>query len=198
MSVANPMFRTELRAPSGAPSGSHGFQPVVVILLALVAACGGSGGSSSDGPTAPQPMLVFTPDNSPSSPSISMRSGSGTTTTVLALDIQATDVVDVQTVDFTLDYPANLLDFMGFRQGSFLGTDASVVLDQVGSGSFTALITTAAAGGATGGGIIVTFEFQAIAGGNGRIDFVAPEATDRFGDEIEEMSWISGTVQIVR
>lgn len=168
------------------------------LLLALVAGCDGGGGSSSGtGPTAPQPMILFTPDGSPTSPSISMRAGSGTTATVLALEIRATDVVDVRTVDFTLDYPGQLLQFTGFRQGSFLGTDASVVLAGASNGSFTVFITSAGSLGASGGGVIVIFEFQALASGSGRIDFVAPEAGDSSGLEIEEMSWIGGAVQII-
>jgi len=168
------------------------------LLLALAAGCGGDGSSGGGGPTAPQPMVLFTPDSAPTSASISMRSGAGTTSTLLALEILATDVADVRTVDFTLDYPGNLLQFTTFRQGTFLGSDASVILTNASSGSFTALITSAGALGAAGSGVIVTFELQTLAAGNGRIDFVDPEAGDSSGLEIEDVDFLGGTVQVVR
>jgi Cohesin domain len=168
------------------------------LLLVLAAGCGGDGSSGGGGPTAPQPMIVFTPDGAPGSPSISMRAGGGTTAAVLALDILATDAVDVLTADFTLTYPANLLQFTTFRRGTLLGADASVIVTDVANGSFTALITSAGGTGVSGTGVIVTFELQARASGSGRIDFVDPEAGNSFGLEIADIDWIGGTVQVVQ
>ena len=173
---------------------------IAALLLVMLAGagCGGSGSDApSDNPTAPQPMILFTPARTPIGASISMRSGAATTATTLVLEILATDLVDVQTVDFTLTFPGNLLDFQGFRLGSYLGTDASVIIGQVSGSSFTALITRLAPGGSTGGGVIVSFEFDAVASGTGPLDFVEPEATDPFGQAIEGIDWIGGTLQVV-
>ncbi len=142
-------------------------------------------------------MIVFTPDRAAPAGSISMRAGAGTTASVLELEIAVADLVNVQTVDFVLAYPGDLLRLDGFRPGPFLGPGVSVILQQTGTGSTTVLTTRADPSGATGSGVVLTLVFAATSSGDGRLDFVDPEAADPFGLEIPGVEWIGGSVRVV-
>ncbi len=168
-----------------------------MIVALILGGCQGDGSSTSGGPTAPSPMIVFTPDRAAGSGSVAMRAGPGSTASVLELEIAATELVNVQTVDFVLAYPGALLRFDGFRPGSFLGADASLILEQASADSLTVTMTRIDPSGATGSGVVLTLVFTNAAGGDGRLDFVAPEAGDPFGLEIPGLDWIGGTVRVV-
>ncbi len=169
---------------------------LLLFVSGCVAGCGGSGSSSGDMPTGPSPMLLFTPDRAAVGNSVTMRAGANTAATALELEIFATDLVDVRTMDFTVTFPADLLRFDGARAGNFLGAGVSQIV-QTGAGAVTLLMTGLGQAGATGSGLVTTLDFRAIAGGNGRLDFLDPEAADAAGLEIQGIDWIGGTVQIV-
>ena len=167
-------------------------------LLAALALWGCEGSSSTaGGPTAPSPMIVFIPDRAAGGGSVSMRAGGGSTASVLELEIVATDLVNVQTMDFVLAYPGDLLRFDGFRTGPFLGAGVSAILEPVAAGSLNVLMTRLDPSGASGSGVVLTVILSAAGSGEGRLDFVAPEAADPFGLEISDVDWIGGAVRVV-
>ncbi len=168
---------------------------VLLALALLLAACGGSTDSGGGSPTAPGPSIVFTPDRAAGSGSISMRSGAGSTASVLQLEILATEVLNVQAVEFLLLYPGGLLQFDGFTRGDFLGAGAQVIAGGGGGNlSFDALRI---GGAASGSGTILSLTFTVVTGGTGSFNFVDPLAEDPFGLEIEGIDWIGGTVRVV-
>ncbi len=160
----------------------------------LLAACGGDGDGGS--PIAPGPSIFFTPDRAAGAGSISMRAGAGTTASVLQLEIVATDLLNVQAVDFVLVYPDPLLRFDNFERGDFLGAGAQVIVGGgVSARSFQILRTAPSA--ASGSGTIITLTFTAAGDGQGRFDFVDPVAEDLFGLDISGLDWIGGAVRVV-
>ena len=162
----------------------------------LLAACGGSTSNSGGSPTAPGPSIVFTPDRVAGANSVSMRSGAGSTASVLQVEIVATEMLNVQSVEFVLTFPSDLLRFDGFARGDFIGAGAQVIPGGGGSAlSFDILRTTP--GAASGSGTIMTLTFTAAAGGAGRFDFLDPVAEDAFGLEISGIDWIGGAVRVV-
>lgn len=170
---------------------------LAVLVLAACNSGGGDGGGGPTPPTAPGPAIVFTPDRSAGSNSISMRVGDGSTATVLQLEIFATEVLNVQLVEFVLLNPNSRLRFDGFTRGEFIGAGAQVIVGGGGNAlSFEVLRVAPSA--ASGSGRILTLTFSAVAAGNGRFDFVDPVAEDPFGLEIPGIDWIGGAVQVIR
>lgn len=127
-----------------------------------------------------------------------MRAGPGSTADVLQLEIFATEVVGVQSLDFVLAVPNDLLRFENFTAGDFIGATAQVAVSGGGSNAVTFDVLRTAPSAATGSGVILTLRFAAIASGTGRFDFLSPEAEDAFGISIPGIDWIGGTVQVVR
>lgn len=179
------------------PARSHRARGAIAVLgILLLAACdSGDGGSTP--PTGPGPSILFTPDREAGANSVSMRSGAGSTASVLQLEIVATELLNVQAVSFVLLNPNDQMRFEGFEQGEFMGAAAQVA---VGGGGNTLSfdILRIAPSAASGSGRIITLTFSALAAGSGRFDFIDPEAVDPFGIEIVGIAWVGGTVQVVR
>ncbi len=168
---------------------------LVILAALLLAACGGSSDGGGTPPTAPGPSIAFTPDRAAGANSITMRAGAGSTASVLELEIFATEVLNVQSVEFSLLYPGNLLRFEGFTRGDFAGAGAQVL---TGGGSGNLSFDVLRLGGAaSGSGIILTLTFSAAAGGSGSFNFLDPLAEDPFGLEIQGIDWIGGMVVVV-
>ena len=65
---------------------------LLAVLLAVVASCGGGGGGGPTAPPPPQTGIVFTAAGTGAANSISLASGSGTSGSVLVLELRATQV----------------------------------------------------------------------------------------------------------
>ena len=168
------------------------------LWIALAGCSGSSGGGGGGGnPTGPSPGIFFTRDQAAGNGSIAMDSGPGTSSPRFELQVVALSVTNVQTVDFELTYPPNLLQFDGARQEDFLGLDAPLVVTPLAAGTLAVSLTRAVPGGVTGSGVILSFDFQALAAGEGPLTFVEPEALDPFGLDIPTIEWIGGSIQIV-
>ncbi|MEM7584552.1 MAG: cohesin domain-containing protein [Acidobacteriota bacterium] len=157
---------------------------------------GGSGGSTP--PTAPSPAIIVTPDGGGSPPRFGIRSGSGSTSDLLQLEIFAAEIVQVQAIDFNLTVPNTLLRLDNFERGELIGAGAQVILQNGGSSAPSFEILRTAPSGATGSGIVLTLTFAAIGAGNGRFDFIDPVAEDPLGLEIPNVDWIGAAVQVIR
>ncbi len=156
---------------------------------------GGSGGAGATG-TGPSTSLVFLADRSPLPGSVSMRLGPGSVDQTFELEIVVTELVDLFTIDFELAFPGALLRFESARQGEFLGSDASLVVQGQSVGSVLFLLTRLEPVGVTGTGVVLRVTFTVIAGGTGRLDFLRPEAEDTRGLPVAS-DWIGGEVRIV-
>lgn len=171
---------------------------VLVLVAALgLAACTGSDSGGGSPPTGPSPAIIFSPDRSAGANSISMGAGAGSTDSVLELEIVATDVINLQAVDFVLLVPNSLLRLDDFVRGDFIGAGAQVLISGGNSNAVTFQILRTAPSAATGSGTILTLRFTAVGAGTGRFDFLDPEAEDPFGVVIPGIDWIGGAVQVV-
>ena len=162
-----------------------------------LAACSGSDDGGGGPPTGPSPAIVFTPDRDAGANSIGMRAGAGSTDSVLQLEIFATQVTNLQAVDFVLLVPNGLLRLDDFERGEFIGAGAQVIVSGGGSNAVTFQILRTTPAAATGSGRILTIRFTAVGGGSGRFDFLDPTAEDPFGLVIPGIDWIGGAVQVV-
>ncbi len=169
---------------------------VAAAALLLLSACGGDGGTGGGSPTAPGPSIVFTPDRAAGDNSISLRAGAGSSGSVLRLEVFATEVLNVQAVEFVLLYPDARLRFDGFTRGDFLGASAQVITGG-GSNTLSFDVLRIAPSAASGSGVILTLTFSAIASGSGSFSFIDPVAEDPFGLEIQGIDWIGGSVQVI-
>ena len=171
----------------------HVLHLAALVVLAL-AACSGDGDGTP--PTGPSRAIIFTPDRAAGGNSISMRAGAGSTPSVLQLEIFATEVVNLQAVEFVLLNPNDLLRFDGFERGELMGAGAQVIVG--GGGNALAFdVIRIAPNAASGSGRILILTFSAIGEGRGRFDFVDPLAEDPFGLEIQGIDWIGGAVQVI-
>lgn len=178
------------------PEGRHRILEAIVVLGALLAGCGGTSEGGGSPPTGPSPAIVFSPDRAAGANSVSLRSGAGSTASVLRLEVFATEVANVQAVDFVLLYPADLLRFDSFERGELMGAGAQVIV----GGGVSALsfqVQRTAPSAASGSGSILILSFTAVAAGSGRFDFSEPVAEDPFGLEIPGIDWIGGAVRVV-
>ena len=175
--------------------------PLLLLLVAtlLTFACSssdGAGDGGGDSPTEPVPGVLFLPDTGPVGPTITFRDGGGDVNT-LRLEVFASEIEDLQGVEFGFTLPTELLRFDTIEQGDFLG-GASLVIDGSG-GTQTVFNTRIQPGGATGSGVILTLVFTAVGPqGNGRIDFLDPAAFDSNDLEMMQVDWIGGEVRVVR
>jgi hypothetical protein len=176
------------------------------LLLGSVALVLLSCGGDSDSPTDPSatPVIFFTADGTASARSFSLRRGSGTSGTHLQLELVATDVTNVHSLDFVLALPTNVARLETQRQGSFLtqnGVNAVLIAFPLPAPFNGVLISDnrpPGAAGVSGSGVVMTLELEAVANGSGRIDLEAPEASDPQNRPISGLTWIGGTVTVQR
>lgn len=175
------------------------------LLLGCVALGLSSCGGDSDSPTeTTAPVIFFTADGTASARSFSLRRGSGTSGTRLQLELVATDVTNVHSLDFVLALPTNVARLESQRQGSFLtqnGVNAVLIAFPLPAPFNGVLISDnrpPGAAGVSGSGVVMTLELEAVANGSGRIDLEAPEANDPQDRPISGLTWIGGTVRVQR
>ena len=176
------------------------------LLLGCVAltlpSCGGGGGDSpTDPPTA---VVFFSADGAATARSFSLRRGNGTSGTHLQLELIATEVTNVASLDFVLTLPANVVRFESARQGSFLTQNGvAPILFALGlPAPFNGVLISDnrpnGTAGVSGSGVVLTLEFEALANGSGHLDIEEPEARDPQDRPIGGLGWIGGTVTVQR
>jgi hypothetical protein len=169
----------------------------------LLPSCGGGGGGHS--PTEPPAAVVsFTADGAATARSFSLRRGAGTSGTHHQLELVATEVTNVASLDFVLTLPPNVVRFESARQGSFLAQNgaAPILFALPLPAPFNGVLISDNRpnnlAGASGSGVVLILEFEALANGSGRIDIEEPEANDPQNRPIGGLSWIGGTVNVQR
>jgi hypothetical protein len=173
----------------------------LTLALALVLAGCGGGGGGGGGPTSPPPPtpgITFTPSGSAASPGISLAAGAGSTATKLLLEVRASGIRDLYGLAFDLQYPGGVLTFgSSTSAGSILGSGTF----QVSPAASDVVVGASLLGGVrgvAGDGLLLTFEFQPAASGNGSFSFTRNTAFDSAGQPIAGVSWTAGSVQVVR
>ncbi len=162
-----------------------------------LAGCDNGGGGGTSTPTGPSPAIVVTPDRGGVVPYFGVRAGAGSTASILQLEIFATEVINVQAIDFNLALPNTLLRLDSFERGELIGAGAQVILQNGGSNAPSFQILRTAPSAITGSGVILTLTFTAVGAGSGRFGFIDPEAEDPFGLVIPNVQWIGAAAQVV-
>lgn len=177
---------------------------VTGLLVLALAACGGGGGGGG-GPTepppppVPQPQIVYTPSSAAGANSVSLASGAATSASTLFLEVRASQVTDLYGVAFDLTYPSAQLQFVQASPGPMLGAAGSV---QAAAGAAGNLIVGGThlgnVPGSNGSGVILTLQFNAIAAGEGTLQFSRNSALGSDGDLLPGVSWVGGSVRVTR
>lgn len=113
---------------------------------------------------------------------------------VLDLEIYATDLTDLHALRVTVTFPSDLLQFDGYRQGSFLEPSELVAVSS--SGQVVVTQERTAAGGVSGSGTVLTLVFTTIRNGTGHVGFVDSQLLDSRSAEIAGVEWIGGRVEV--
>lgn len=175
----------------------------LAVAFLVLLACGGGGGGGSPTeptptptPTPTQPSITFTPQ-SPGPSGISLVSSSASNATTLILEVRAASVSDLYGVAFDLTYPANLLQHVRSTQGPMLA--GGTFQGSVSSGRLVIGLTNLGpVPGTSGSGVLMTFEFRAIAAGEGTFSFSKNQAVDSQGQAIAGLTWSAGTVRVTQ
>ncbi len=165
------------------------------LLALLIVGCDGDD-DDGGGPTDPQPFVTVTTDSGDGGASFSVADNSSTEGANLVLDVLATDLQNVRTVDFVLTYPGTLLRPTTAQGGDFLGINAVVVTTAIDQNRLQVLMTRAAATGASGSGTLLTVRFEALAPGTGRLELTEGEAANPAGLVITGIEWLGGDVEV--
>lgn len=174
------------------------------LLVLALASCGGGGGGGGGGPTAPpppvtQPQIVFTPQGAAGTNSIFLASAPTTTANTLFLEVRASQVTDLYGVAFDLTYPSAQLQFVQASPGPLLGPAGSVQTAVSAPG--IVIVGGTHLGnvqGSTGSGVVMILQFNAIAAGEGDLRFFRNSALDSDGALLRGVSWVGGSVRVVR
>lgn len=168
----------------------------------LLPACGGGGGRSPTDP--PAAVVFFTADGAAPARSFSLRRGNGTSGTHLQLELVATDVTNVHSLDFVLELPPNIVRYEGQRQGPFLAQNGvtPVLVALPLPGPFNGVLISDnrpnGTAGVSGSGVVLILEIEAVTNGSGHIDLEVPEARDPQDRPLGGLSWLGGTVTVQR
>lgn len=181
---------------NGSSSSISGLARLCFAILLLTAGCdSGSSGGGGGGPTTPQPFVNVQSDSG-DAPSVSMARGGATQGANLQLEILATDLENVQTIDYVLAYPGNLLRATAVVPGDFLGAGVSVITTALDASRLQILMTRTDGAGSTGNGLVATVQFEGTAAGEGRLEFSDPEAVALNGLVIQGINWIGADVEV--
>jgi hypothetical protein len=139
---------------------------LLISTLGLLPACGG--GSPGTNQVIDSTCLTFEAAASPAPSTIAARQGSGSTCDVLAVELVLTDVSDVLTVAFDVDFDDSLASYQDVSvAGSALGSDAEVLKDPS-EGHVTVTLTHLTTGvDFNGTGLLATVVFRKLSGASG-------------------------------
>ena len=176
--------------------------PLLALAVLAMLLSGGCGSSSN------VPMLVtmftYVPMNGPS-PSVTTELGPASTVTVAEIDIYATDVLDVLTAGFTLDYDPATVSFRDFdTTGSHLTSDGTTIqpfAQLTGAGQVTVGVTRLGASGIDFNGrqLLIRIRFTRVTdngvsaltfGNNELLDSMTPP------QPISGVQWFGGSFQV--
>ena len=98
---------------------------VVALLAVALSGCGSSGGGGLITPTI---TLTYVPEPGMGLATVTTTSGTASTASVAVVEVYVTDVLDVLTASFTLDFDTASVAFLDFDvAGSHLGSDGTMI-----------------------------------------------------------------------
>jgi hypothetical protein len=174
-----------------------------VAVAAMVACGGGGGGGTPTGPPPPTAAIVFTPAGAGGANSIALAAESSTDASTLVLDVRASGVTDLYGFTFNLAYPSQVLHFAGATEGTFENAAGSVntafqAVENPAGTLVVAVSRLGAVGGASGSGVLATLRFTSAASGSGAFNFSRNRGFNSTGAEIAGLTWVGGSVTVVR
>jgi hypothetical protein len=170
---------------------------VAAIVAVTLAGCGGS-------PTAPAIVLTYVPLLG-SGPAVTTAAGNGSSDSIAVVEINVTDVPDVLSASFTLEFDAAAVTFLDFdTTGSHLGSDGTTVqpiVQQTQAGRLTVGLTRLAVNGIDfdGTGLLLRVRFARSA--DSGTSALAFSNNDLLGDtappqSIPGVRWFGGSFRI--
>jgi hypothetical protein len=181
---------------SAEPLGRAGKRALPILCLGL-AALGllVSGCGTKNRVTFPDAVLSFIPE-SVVTRGISLQSGDRSANDFLEVEVAITDLGDVASIEYQLDYPADLFMWVDAREGTYLSEDGSVdtelQADQAVAGNIGVRHTRAAGSGPFepefAFGVLVGVGFQGIGSGEGTFAVRSIRAQRSDGSEIEGLT----------
>ena len=197
-SLDDRVFTSSVFSKTSRKATRFGIGAFAVILWVLCAGCDGGdsgGGGGGDTPTTPQAFVNVVSDSG-DAPSVSMARGGATQGANLSLEILASGLENVQTIDFVLTYPGNLLRATTVSAGDFLTAGASVITNALDANRLQVLMTRTDGLGSTGNGLVLTVQFEGTAPGTGRLEFGDPEAVAPSGLVVQGITWVGADVEV--
>jgi len=173
-------------------------------LLALSLLPMGGCGSSSSGVVASSILFTYVPVTG-SSPSVTTALGVASTASVAEIEIYVSDVLDVLSASFTLDYDPATVGFLDFdTTGSHLSSDGVTVQPLVqltGTGQVTVGVTRLGGTGIDFNGrrlLIVIRFLRVTSGGTSTLAFGNNDLLDTMAppQPISGVQWFGGTFQV--
>lgn len=139
----------------------------LALAIGLIISCSNGGGGGGN-PIATPTCVVLLGATAPTSSTVVAQRGAGTTCDVLAVDVIITDVNDVFTVGFDVDFDPALVSWSGISTaGSLLSSDGTPIATPIGGsgGKRTVGITRLGATGvnAVGPQLALTMFFRKVA-----------------------------------
>ena len=171
-----------------------------LLALPIAVACGGGGGGG--GPTTPPvpASLVYVASSNPTAAAFALRATESTPTS-LTLVLEARGVDGLNGLACDVVYPS-ALRFDGFTPGDLLTSGGATQSLQVVESPPGRVVIGATRIGAAGlpaaQGVVATLRFSAVATGSGAISFQESRAFDDRGGTLGALSWVGGTVTVVR
>lgn len=166
-------------------------------------ACGGGGGGGGGGVVQPPtPSVTFVPAAAAGSDSVSLQAGPPSLT-ALELNVALQAVPGLYGLAFDIDYPPSALRYVSSSEGPALGgTGVALLIQSVESAPGHLVVgisrSGAVSGVASASGAALTIRFDVVAAGSGGITFSRNHAFDNKSTEIAGVSWVGGTVTVVR
>jgi predicted outer membrane repeat protein len=172
---------------------------ILGLLVAATVACGGGGGGGGGGPTPPPPGITFTASGGSTTNALNLGLASGSSATVLRLDLSAQSMTNLYGVAFDLLYPSQVLAFDSVVEGSFLaGAATSLQIEEPTPGRLIiGLSRLGAVSGVSGSGTVLTLQFSSRGvAGNGSLTFASNTAFNSAGGAIAGVAWGGGSVSV--
>jgi len=173
----------------------------VAVLGAGIAGCGGGGRKR----VVPTECLAFQGHSAPAASTVVARQGSGSLCESVQVELVLTDVADVQTVDFTVDYDFDVARYEGLSiAGSVLTSGGATVnvLENESPGKVSIDLTRFGTGvDFNGSGSVVRLIFSPVSGAapaTSTMSFASPQI---FGSETPPqekpgIQWFGGELQL--
>ncbi len=179
--------------------------PVLAAVLAAAAFAGCGSGGRRGGQVVPTTCMTFQGTSPPTASKVVTRQGSGSQCEMLQVELVLTDVMDVLTVEFTVDFDAAVAEYEGLSEtGSVLTSDGANlnVLVNENPGQVTLALSRFTTGiDFNGAGTVIRLIFSPATNAVAGASALSFSSTQIFGSETPPqekagIQWIGGNFQV--